>query len=425
MMIIDKVRAFIEKEHLISSRKEILLVALSGGADSVALLHILRKLGYHCIALHCNFWLRDKESLRDEEFVTNLCKKLNVPLYKTNFDTFAYAKQQAISIEMAARELRYQWFFKLKEELSASSIAIAHHIDDTIETLLLNLIRGTGIKGLTGIPTHNQGIIRPLLCVYRKEIEAYLDAIGQTYVTDSTNLEDEYTRNKIRLNLIPLMEEINPSIKKTLNDTISYLRETEKIYLHSIHHSLTKVYSNNKIDIKKLLEEPSPSTILYEILYPKGFTPQQIESICQVLTEQPGKQFYSADWRILKDRDYLLLKKRESKSTPPQLKYEEIKYSADFIIPKNKHIACLDKDKLKGPLTIRKWEQGDYFIPFGMKGRKKISDYLTDNKYSLFDKEDLWVLCSGESIAWLINERIDNRFAIDNSTQSVLIIKEE
>ena len=214
-MVINKVSYFIAKENLISSHKEKLLVALSGGADSVALLRILLKLGYQCIAAHCNFWLRGKESLRDEEFVTQLCKELKVPLYKTNFDTFAYAKEKSISIEMAARELRYHWFYELKKTTNADSIAIAHHIDDNIETLLLNLIRGSGIKGLTGIPPRNQDIIRPLLCLYREEIEDYLKSIGQAFVTDSTNLETEYTRNKIRLNLLPLMEEINPSVKRT------------------------------------------------------------------------------------------------------------------------------------------------------------------------------------------------------------------
>ena len=424
-MIIDKVRHFIAKEHLISSHQETILVALSGGADSVALLRILLKLGYSCIAAHCNFWLRAEESLRDEEFVTQLCQELKVPLYKTSFATFSYAEQKSISIEMAARELRYNWFYELKETIHIDSIAIAHHIDDTIETLLLNLIRGTGIKGLTGIPPRNQDIIRPLLCLYREEIEEYLQSIGQAFVTDSTNLETEYTRNKIRLNLLPLMEEINPSVKKTLNETIGYLRETEHIYLEAIKKGIKQVYKNNKIDIAKLLQEPSPSSLLYEILYPKGFTSQQIESIHNSLYEQPGKQFFSSKWRVLKDRDYLLIEEKDKKTTPPQLEFEEVEYNTDFIIPKDKEIACFDKNKLKEPLTIRKWQQGDYFIPFGMKGRKKISDYLTDEKFSRFDKENVWLLCSGENIAWIINERTDQRFRIDKETQRVVIVKEK
>ena len=424
-MVIDKVRYFIDKEQLISSHKETILVALSGGADSVALLRILLKLGYSCIAAHCNFWLRDEESLRDEQFVTQLCKDLKVPLHKTHFDTFLYAEKNSISIEMAARELRYQWFYELKERINADSIAVAHHIDDNIETLLLNLIRGSGIKGLTGIPPRNQDIIRPLLCLYRKEIEDYLESIGQGFVTDSTNLETEYTRNKIRLKLLPLLQEINPSIKKTLNETIGYLRETEHIYLDSIKKGIQRVYEKNRIDIAKLLQEPSPSSLLYEILYPKGFTPQQIESICHALYEQPGKQFFSSNWKVLKDRDYLIIYEKEQNLVPPQLEFKEVSYNADFIIPKNKETACFDKDKLKGPLSIRKWQPGDYFIPFGMKGRKKISDYLTDEKFSRFDKEKVWLLCSGEDIAWIINERTDQRFKVDKDTKTVLIVREK
>ncbi len=423
-MVVDKVRYFIARENLISSHKEKLLVALSGGADSVALLRILLTLGYECIAAHCNFWLRDKESLRDEEFVTQLCKDLKVPLYKTSFDTFSYAQKKSISIEMAARELRYNWFYELKKTNDINSIAIAHHIDDNIETLLLNLIRGSGIKGLTGIPPRNQDIIRPLLCLYREEIEDYLQSIGQAFVTDSTNLETEYTRNKIRLNLLPLMEEINPSVKRTLNETIGYLRETERIYLDTIEKGIQRVYADDKIDIAGLLQESSPSSLLYEILYPKGFTPQQIESIYNALAEQPGKQFFSTKWKVLKDRDYLLIQEKEEKADPPQLEFKEVEYNADFVIPKDKRTACFDKSKLKEPLTIRKWQQGDYFIPFGMKGRKKVSDYLTDEKFSRFDKENVWLLCSGENIAWIINERIDERFKIDKDSKKVIIAKE-
>lgn len=425
MRIINTVKKFIQQEKLIASPQEIILIGLSGGADSVALLHILLKLGYRCIAAHCNFWLRDRESLRDEEFVTQLCKKLEVPLYKIEFDTYGYAKEKSISIEMAARELRYNWFYELKKETKASSIAVAHHIDDNIETLLLNLIRGTGIKGLTGIPPRNQDIIRPLLCLYRKDITYYLDTIQQDYVTDSTNLEAEYTRNKIRLNILPLFEEINPSVKNTLNETIYRLRETEKIYLDSIYQSIQRVYTDGKIDIDKILQEVSPSTLLYEILYPLGFTPQQIESISQSLTKQSGKQFYSEKWKVLKDRNFLFIEKKEQTTLTPTLEFQEFLFNSDFVIPRNKYVACLDKDKLKEPLTIRKWQIGDFFIPFGMKGRKKLSDYLTDNKFSLFEKENVWVLCSGKDIAWVINERIDQRFCIDNTTKNVVIIKEK
>ncbi len=425
MRIIDKVKQYIQKEELITSPHDIILVGLSGGADSVALLRILLELGYQCIAAHCNFWLRDNESLRDEKFVTQLCQTLEVPLYKIEFDTHSYAKQKAISIEMAARELRYNWFYELKIEIQASYIAVAHHIDDNIETLLLNLIRGTGIKGLTGIPPKNQEIIRPLLGIYRQEITDYLNALHQDYVIDSTNLEAEYTRNKIRLNILPLFEEINPSVKNTLNETIYRLRETEQIYLDSVNKGIQRVYSEGRIAIDKIRQEPSPSTLLYEILYPLGFTPQQIESIHQSLSKQSGKQFFSENWKVLKDRNFLFIEKNEQNTLTPKLEFQEFPFNTEFVIPRSKYVACLDKDKLKKPLTIRKWQVGDFFIPFGMKGRKKLSDYLTDNKFSLFEKENVWVLCSGEDIAWVINERIDQRFCIDQTTKNIVIIREK
>ena len=425
MRIIDKVKKYIQEEDLIASSHPVILVGLSGGADSVALLRILMELGYQCIAAHCNFWLRDRESLRDEEFVTQLCKKLEVALYKIEFDTHSYAKEKAISIEMAARELRYNWFYELKKETQASSIAVAHHVDDNIETLLLNLIRGTGIKGLTGIPPKNQDIIRPLLCISRDEITDYLNTLQQDYVTDSTNLEAEYTRNKIRLNILPLFEEINPSVKNTLNETISRLRETEKIYRDSINKGIQRVYIDGKIAIDKIRQERSPSTLLYEILYPLGFTPQQIESIHQSLYKQSGKQFFSEKWKVLKDRNFLILEEKEKVLSRPELEFHQLPLKSDYIIPKDKNTACLDADKLKPPLTVRKWQVGDTFIPFGMKGRKKISDYLTDRKFSLYEKDNIWVLCSGNQIAWVINERIDQRFSIDNTTKNIVVIQEK
>ena len=425
MRIIDKVKKYIQEEDLIASSHPVILVGLSGGADSVALLRILMELGYQCIAAHCNFWLRDRESLRDEEFVTQLCKKLEVTLYKIEFDTHSYAKEKAISIEMAARELRYNWFYELKKETQASSIAVAHHIDDNIETLLLNLIRGTGIKGLTGIPPKNQDIIRPLLCISRDEITDYLNTLHQDYVTDSTNLEAEYTRNQIRLNILPLFEEINPSVKNTLNETISRLRETEKIYRDSINKGIQRVYIDGKIAIDKIRQERSPSTLLYEILYPLGFTPQQIESIHQSLNKQSGKQFFSEKWKVLKDRNFLILEEKEKVISRPELEFHQLPLKSDYIIPKDKNTACLDADKLTSPLTVRKWQVGDTFIPFGMKGRKKISDYLTDRKFSLYEKDNIWVLCSGNQIAWVINERIDQRFSIDNTTKNIVVIQEK
>ena len=424
-MIEQRVIRYIEKEQLFSQNSKI-LVALSGGADSVALLRILHSLGYECEAAHCNFHLRGKESDRDEMFVRQLCQQYNIPLHITDFDTTRYAEEKHISIEMAARELRYEWFEKKRIECHANRIAVAHHQDDSIETMLLNLIRGTGITGLLGIRPINGYIVRPLLCVSRKEIVCYLQSIGQEYVTDSTNLEDEYTRNKIRLHLLPLMQEINPDIKNSLITTGNHLNDVATIYNKSISEAKARVITSEGILISAILQEPSPETVLFEILHPLGFNPAQIKDIYHSLDGQSGKQFSSKEWKVIKDRDFLLLEKirPERKDTPSfQLIREESEYTTDFQIPHEKEVACFDADKLSGTITIRRYQAGDTFIPFGMKGKKKVSDYLTDRKFSISQKERQWVLCCNEQIAWLIGERTDNRFRIDENTRRVVIYR--
>ena len=424
-MIQQRITQYIEKNHLFSSDSKI-LVALSGGADSVALLRILHTAGYHCEAAHCNFHLRGEESNRDESFVRQLCLKYNIRLHTADFNTTQYAAEKHISIEMAARELRYNWFEEIKNKYRADVIAVAHHQDDSIETMLLNLIRGTGITGLLGIRPRNGAIVRPLLCVNRKEIIQYLQNIEQDYVTDSTNLEDEYTRNKIRLNLLPLMEEINPSVKNSLVETSNYLNDVATIYNKCIEETKNNIVTTEGIRISELVKEPAPEAILFEILHPLGFNSAQIKDIAFSLHSQPGKQFCSKKWRVIKDREFLLIEAIESGNEillPFQIIKEEKEYTPDFLIPRDKGIACFDADKLNGDIHYRKWQTGDTFIPFGMKGKKKISDYLTDRKFSISQKERQWVLCCGEHIAWLIGERTDNRFRIDETTKRVVIYK--
>lgn len=425
-MIQQRITQYIDKEGLFSSDSKI-LIALSGGADSVALLCILHAAGYHCEAAHCNFHLRDEESNRDEQFVRQLCKQYEIKLHTVDFDTTQYATEKHISIEMAARELRYDWFEKTRNECRADVIAVAHHQDDSVETILLNLIRGTGITGLLGIRPRNGAIVRPLLCVNREEIVRYLQSIGQEYVTDSTNLEDEYTRNKIRLNLLPLMQTINPSVRNSLIETSNYLNDVAIIYNKCIEETKTRIVTAEGIRICDLVKEPSPEAVLFEILHPLGFNSAQIRDIAHSLHGQPGKQFCSKTWRVIKDREFLLVEKNirpEEQETPPfQIIREEKEYTPDFLIPREKGIACFDADKLNGEIHYRKWQSGDTFVPFGMKGKKKISDYLTDRKFSISQKERQWVLCSGERIAWLIGERTDNRFRIDETTKRVVIYR--
>ena len=424
-MIQQRVTKYIEKEHLFSPDDKI-LIALSGGADSVALLYILHTAGYHCEAAHCNFHLRGKESDRDELFVRQLCERMEIHLHTIDFNTTQYATEKHISIEMAARELRYQWFEKIRKKCQADVVAVAHHQDDSIETILLNLIRGTGITGLLGIRPRNGAIVRPLLCINREEIIRYLQNIGQDYVTDSTNLEDEYTRNKIRLNLLPLMQEINPSVKNSLIETSNHLNDVATIYNKVIDEAKTRIITPEGIRIDALLDEPAPDAFLFETLHPLGFNSAQIKDIANSLHGQSGKQFVSKEWRVIKDRNLLLLETiqpEDGPALPYQLIKEEREFTPDFRIPREKETACFDADKLNEEIHCRKWQAGDTFIPFGMTGKKKISDYLTDRKFSISQKERQWVLCCGERIAWLIGERTDNRFRIDETTKRVIIYK--
>ena len=433
------VRAYIEKQQLLSGDGPV-LVGLSGGADSVALLALLVQLDYPCVALHCNFHLRGDESVRDEQFAREMARTLDVPFYKIDFDTTAYGVEHHLSIEMAARELRYNWFEEMRLRLGAQAIAVAHHRDDSVETVLMNLVRGTGIRGVGGIRPKNGYVVRPLLAVSRSEILDWLAEQQLSYVTDSTNLSDAYTRNFIRLRVLPLLEELNPSVKAAIARTADHLAETEAIYLHVVEKARRELVKEDlRIPIARLMEYPSPATILYELLKPYGFIRQVADDVFRSLTGEAGKMFYSPDYRLLKDREYLLLspvkKEEEQEYTftaddiveeiwrgPVELSFFKSVITTDFCFRKDKHIAYLDYDKLSFPLTLRKWKEGDWFIPFGMKGRKKLSDYFSDHKFSRMDKEQTWLLCSGENILWIVGERSDNRFCIDKTTKSVLVV---
>lgn len=419
----QKVAKYIAEKHLLSAQDKV-LVALSGGADSVALLCLLQSLGYTCEAAHCNFHLRGEESDRDEAFVRRLCEERDTPLHVIHFDTAKEAAQRHISIEMAARELRYSWFEDIRQACGANAIAVAHHRDDSAETFLLNLLRGTGINGLQGIRPRNGYIIRPLLCLDRREITDYLTSIGQSYVTDSTNLEDDYLRNKIRLHLLPLMQEISPAAKENILKTAAHLADAALLYRQCIDEGRTKVCIDNgkALDIAALLKEPAPATLLFEILHPLGFNESQTQDICQALRGQSGKCFQAGQWRVVKDRERLLIE-QDTENVPPALSLHTYPYTPDFAIPKDRQTACFDADKLSRSLSLRPWKTGDMFVPFGMKGKKKVSDYLTDRKFSILQKERQWVLCCGDDIAWLVGERSDNRFRVDDHTRRITVIR--
>ena len=422
-----RIQHFIEENNLFALNGKV-LVALSGGADSVALLRVLIDLGYTCECAHCNFHLRGEESDRDEQFVYSLCQEHQIPLHVKHFETESYAKEKQISIEMAARELRYAWFEELRKETKANVIAVAHHRDDSVETFLLNLIRGTGINGLKGIQVKNGNIVRPLLETSREDILNYLVFLNQDYVTDSTNFQDEYMRNKIRLNILPMMKEMNPSIMESIQDTAQKLADVANIYNQNRKEILEiSIQENDKeyiLPIQTILNDLAPLTLLHEWLVKYQFNSSQIKDIYQCLKqEQSGKQFISNGWILLRDREHLILRQKVETENAPKINIETLETDNDFVLIKDKHIACLDAEKVVLPLEVRKWKKGDKFIPYGMKGQKKVSDYLTDKKFSLFQKEKQYVVCSEGKIVWLIGERIDDRFKITDKTKRAIIIK--
>lgn len=434
--MIRKVKEYIEAKQLLPEGER-LIIGVSGGADSIALLDVLTQLGYECIVAHCNFHLRGEESNRDEQFVRQFCEARKLQLEVIHFETESVALVRSISIEMAARELRYNWFESLRKKYQVNAIAVAHHKDDSVETILLNLVRGTGIRGLTGISAKNGYIIRPFLTVSRAEIMNYIEQEKLSYVNDYTNLESIYSRNKIRLDVLPLLETINPSAKESILKTANYLSEVENIYKAYIEDAKKRILRDNEIDISMLKICVEPKTVLFEILYPLGFNSDTVSQIYESLNAESGRVFYSLDKsaKVVKDRNVLLYAKNglsvcneflidkgcSQLNEPIQLKIEELDI-ADLEIAKDRNVLLIDADKIQYPLLLRRWRQGDWFIPFGMKGRKKLSDYFSDNKFSLIDKEQAWLLCSGEDIIWLVGHRSDERYRITQSTKTVLKI---
>ena len=428
-----KVRAYIEKKQLMSPDAK-LIVALSGGADSVALLHVLLRLDYKCEAVHCNFHLRGDESLRDEAFVRDMCHKMGVGLTVADFDTVAYAGEKKISIEMAARDLRYAFFEKTAAEHGADMIAVAHHKDDVAETMLLNLMRGTGIRGLHGIRPKNGIVVRPLLCVERNEIIEYLEGANIGYVTDSTNLKSDYTRNKVRLQILPLMREINPSIVSTLAQTAERMAGAEKIYDKAIEEGKERVMINGNINLALLAAEPSPEALLHEILSPLGFNGMQSDDIMNNIDGDSGKEYSSASHAIVRDRGMLLVEKKEGNSPrinmplptegtieTPQGCIAIEQTAFDGKIDKRPSVAMLDRAKLRLPLQVRNVATGDRFRPFGMRGSKLVSDYLTDRKKSIIEKRNQLVVVDAQGeIVWLVGERVASTCAVTPATTDIL-----
>ena len=426
----EKVEHFIHENDLLSAGARV-LVGLSGGPDSVCLALMLHELGYEVVAVHCNFHLRGEESMRDENFVETLCQQWGWTLHKKDIETAKYAKEHGMSIEMAARKHRYDWFRKLKEETGAEAIAVGHHQDDNTETLLLNLVRGTGLKGLCGMQPKHDDVVRPLLCLTRQEILNYLQSKGQDYVTDHTNLEDTYARNKVRLNMMPVMESINQGSARNIASTMENLNEVMKVYQEAMQDAIRQCVEEKEngeifIHIEKLKRLPSPISVLHEVLSPLGFNKVQLKEMLSALNES-GKVFVANGRRLLIDRTELIVErdKNDNDNLNPNLSslnsqtlpVEEVTFS------KSPNYAYLDADKLHGALTLRTPKEGDTFAPFGMGGKRKLlSDFLTDLKLNLFEKERQPLLMDGEEIAWVVGRRSSELYRVDNSTKKVIIL---
>lgn len=442
-LFLRKIEQFIEQKELMS-KNQLYLVALSGGADSVALLLVLKRLGYNVEAAHCNFHLRGEESDRDEDFCKDLCRELDIKLHLAHFDTQTNASLHGISIEMAARNLRYNYFEALLKDINASAVCVAHHKDDSAETLLLNLVRGTGIEGLTGIKSKNNRIVRPFLCVRRNEIINYLEQQNQSFVTDSSNLVNDVQRNKIRLDVMPLLQTINPSVVEHLNQTGEYVEDAtailnatlEKMYDRVV---LLKTEEQMIVDIERLEKEQSSSYLLWYILKNYGFNAAQIKQISQGLTTSIGRVWESTTHALTINNNKIIVEPLftcDSKeyrlieeglyhlNSKLSIEIKKESYSSDKGFSKDPKYIWIDADKVAFPLFIRLIKEGDRMIPLGMKGGKLISDMLTDSKVSYFDRQRQYVLLNNEQqIIWLLGRRIDDRYKITSSTKTVLKIK--
>jgi len=438
-----KFTSYIEEYKLFQPGNSILL-AVSGGLDSMVMTELFRQSRSSIGIAHCNFRLRGDESNKDEEFVCKMAEKFNIPFFIKRFSTNSYAKERKISVQMAARELRYDWFEEIQATNGFDYIATAHHRDDQIETLFINLLRGTGIAGLHGIPAKQGHLIRPLLFASKEEIEKYARTKQLSFREDSSNSSLKYTRNKIRHQLIPLLKSIQSDFTGNISTTINRIRDTESILRPYIEETSKKLIRKKQdhwvIKIADLTEFQPLQAWLCELLLPFGFNETTIHDLISHLHGASGKSFYSPEYRIIKDRDSLILTHRpktvQSEDQkeymikagetdcylPIRLQLQLVTRTPDYQISSSCNQATLAVNKLTFPLTIRKWKSGDFFHPYGMNKRKKLSDFFIDEKISIPEKENTWLLCSGSRIVWIIGRRIDHRFRVTTQTKDLLII---
>lgn len=414
-----------------------LLLAVSGGLDSMVLVHLFQQLNYEIVVLHCNFQLRGLESFEDQQFIQVYSNTNAIPFVFTQFDTEAFAADCKVSIQVAARELRYSWFYEQLAIQKGDFILTAHHADDNLETFLINLSRGTGLEGLTGIPAQNEKVIRPLLSFSRQQMEEYASVNKLKWREDSSNASDKYLRNKIRHHLVPLLKELNPNFISSFEKTQSFLSEAQElvddaaimVYQQVAREEGEDVY----FDLVRLLQLPNYSSYLYQWLKEFGFTAW--DDIYELVTSQSGKQVVAPYFRLIKDRDCLILSPLQSQENQQEFKIEsvesKVKFPLNIVFSTVSSIGVasnstifVDQDKLVFPLTLRHWNEGDVFQPFGMEGKsKKVSKLFKDEKLSLIDKEKVWLLCSNNQVVWVVGIRQDERFKIDPNSKNLLKIE--
>ncbi|HEX2969300.1 MAG TPA: tRNA lysidine(34) synthetase TilS [Bacteroidales bacterium] len=432
--MLSDVHNYILKNDLIRPGDKVLL-AVSGGIDSMVMAHIFLHLPYKTAIAHCNFSLRDKDSDLDEELVENFASLNNIPFHKKRFDTKSYSHEKGISVQMAARELRYSWFSALAQEHGYDHISVAHNLNDNAETMIINLVRGTGLAGLSGMKPSTGKIIRPLLFISREEITEYCISNRIAYREDRSNSEVKYTRNKIRHKVIPVLQQINPAVLNTFTESAERFLELNEIVLEYIDDLRKTIsYGRNETivcDIAKLKEHEKNKTVLFELFKPFGLNSMQVKDVINLLDGTSGSVILTPTHRILRDRSEIIIT-GTCKAAIPEMTITDIKEFPSFInayysnkpedyrIPADPLIASLDFDKIMFPLIIRKWRGGDYFHPFGMNHKKKLSDYFIDLKYPLSEKEKKIVLESEGKIVWIIGDRIDNRFRITKETKRIL-----
>ena len=432
--MLSKLETHLSENFSFLKGKKILL-ATSGGLDSMVMADLFQKMNFDIAIAHCNFQLRGLESFGDQNFIQEYAERNKIPVFITQFDTENFAKDYKLSIQIAARTLRYDWFYELLETKNYDYLLTAHHLDDNVETFLINLTRGTGLDGLTGIPEQNEKIIRPLLIFSRDEIEDYAKENNIQWREDSSNASDKYLRNKIRHHIVPILKELNPDFLSSFQKTQNYLQEAQNMVEDAsimIYQQVAKEIGNEiHFDLKKMKQLPNYKSYLYQWLNEYNFSAW--EDIYDLVDAQSGKQVFSNNFVLLKNRGFLILSEKNKMETDIyfiQKNENEVKiplnisiYKVNEILETNVNTIFVDGDKLQFPLEIKKWQEGDYFEPFGMHGKsKKVSKFFKDEKLSILEKQNIWIIYSDNQIVWIIGMRQDNRFKIENTTKNILKI---